>query len=190
MGNPAVFLDRDGVITVPEFRNGRSFAPRRLDDFVFYPDAVSSVQTLKEAGYAIVVVTNQPDVGNGLLDQAIVEEMHRRLEAAMPVDSVKCSYDSQDSASERRKPRPGMLLEAAAELGLDLPASYMVGDRWSDVEAGRAAGCTTIFIDRGYRERRPDRPDLVVRSLAEATDVVLARAGQPSRPESHHGTAG
>ena len=180
---PAVFLDRDGVIVVPEFRAGRSYAPRRLEDLTFYPEAADSVRALRAAGYRVVVVTNQPDVGNGLSEKAVVKAMHERLMTAMPVDAIKCCYDSQRTAGEFRKPRSGMLLEAAVELGLDLSASYMVGDRWSDVEAGRAAGCMTIFVDHGYRERQPDRPDAVVCSLAEAASVILSRrltAGDPA----------
>jgi D-glycero-D-manno-heptose 1,7-bisphosphate phosphatase len=146
----AVFLDRDGVIVVPEFRDGRSFAPRRLVDYRFYPGAATALTRLKEAGYLLVVVTNQPDVGRGLISDDVLDEMHRRLRAALPVDSVKVCRHTQEERCPCRKPQPGMLLESAVELGILLADSYMVGDRGSDVEAGRAAGCRTIFIDLGY----------------------------------------
>jgi D-glycero-D-manno-heptose 1,7-bisphosphate phosphatase len=169
----AVFLDRDGVLVVPEFRDGRSFAPRRLEDFGFYASAKQCVERLKAADYRLVVVTNQPDVGNGLVAQSVVEEMHQRLLRELPVDEIRVCYHRQDDDCSCRKPRPGLLLEAAARLGLDLSRSVMIGDRASDVDAGIAAGCKTVFIDLGYREPRPERADFVVTSLSEATEIVL-----------------
>lgn len=176
MTGRAVFLDRDGVLTVPEFRDGRSYAPRRLEDLALYPDAAASLAALREAGWRLVVVTNQPDVGNGLVAPAVVEAMHERLRALLPLDAIKTCCHAQSAGCACRKPRPGMLLEAAAELGIDLAASVMVGDRWSDIAAGRAAGCRTVFVDHGYDERRPKAPDAVVGSLAEAVRVILAAA--------------
>jgi D-glycero-D-manno-heptose 1,7-bisphosphate phosphatase len=173
----AVFLDRDGVIVIPEFRDGRSFAPTRLEDFNFYPEASEALLRLRKAGYLLVVVTNQPDVGRGLIATEIIDEMHRRLRASLPVDSIKVCCHTQDQQCRCRKPKPGLLLEAADELGISLRDSYMVGDRASDVEAGRAAGCQTVFIDLGYtNEKKPDNPSLVVTSVAQAADVILARS--------------
>jgi D-glycero-D-manno-heptose 1,7-bisphosphate phosphatase len=173
----AVFLDRDGVIVVPQFREGRSFAPTRLEDFKFFPEAAGALSRLREAGYLLVVVTNQPDVGRGLIATEIIGEMHRRLRASFPVDSIKVCCHTQDQQCQCRKPKPGLLLEAARELGISLQDSYMVGDRASDVEAGRAAGCRTVFIDLGYtNETKPDNPSLVVTSVAQAADVILARS--------------
>jgi D-glycero-D-manno-heptose 1,7-bisphosphate phosphatase len=171
----AVFLDRDGVIVIPEFRDGRSFAPVRLEDYRFYPEVSAALSRLRAAGYVLVVVTNQPEVGRGLIAEEILVEMHRRLLATFPVDSIKvCRHEAADGC-ECRKPKPGMLLEAANELGISLPDSYMVGDRRTDVEAGRAAGCRTVFIDLGYTaELKPDRASLVVSSIREAADAILA----------------
>jgi D-glycero-D-manno-heptose 1,7-bisphosphate phosphatase len=173
MGDRAVFLDRDGVLVVPEFRDGRSFAPRRLEDFGLYEAAKSCVERLKAADYRVVVVTNQPDVGNGLVSQSVVEEMHRRLRQELSVDEIRVCYHAQEAACACRKPRPGMLLDAAQKLGLDLSRSVMIGDRASDVDAGKAAGCRTVFIDLGYREPRPEHADFIVTSLSEATEIVL-----------------
>jgi D-glycero-D-manno-heptose 1,7-bisphosphate phosphatase len=171
---PAVFLDRDGVLSIPEFRNGRSYAARRLADFHLYDDASDSVRRLKAAGYALVVVTNQPDVGNGLTEQSEVEAMHSAL-AKLPFDRIEVCYHGQNAGCACRKPKPGMLLAAAAALGIDLGRSIMVGDRNSDMAAGKAAGCTTVLIDRGYRDERPQNSDHVVLTLAEATDKILAQ---------------
>ena len=173
LGRPAVFLDRDGVIVIPEFREGRSFAPTRLEQFRIYPTAAENLHRLKAAGYMLIVVTNQPDIGKGVIPFAVVEEMHRRLLRELPLDLIKMCAHTQSAGCECRKPKPGMLLAAAAELDLDLPRSFIVGDRKSDVEAGRAAGCRTVFIDLDYTEARPSNADVTVRSIAEAADVIL-----------------
>jgi D-glycero-D-manno-heptose 1,7-bisphosphate phosphatase len=172
----AVFLDRDGVLVIPVFRDGRSFAPRNLDEYRFYPEAAGCLQQFKQAGLAVVVVTNQPDVGAARVRREIVEEMHSRLAEAMPVDAIKVCFHTERDRCSCRKPEPGMLFTAASELGIDLSSSFMVGDRWSDVEAGAAAGCRTVFIDLGYvTEKPPARPNHVVKSLAEATIWILSQ---------------
>lgn len=173
---PAVFLDRDGVIVVPEFRDRRSFAPRRLQDFRFYPEAAASLQRLKRAGFLLAVITNQPDVGNGLIPRSEMDAMHETMTRELPVDAIKACLHGQADHCDCRKPKPGMILEAAMELGINLEKSFMVGDRSSDVEAGRAAGCKTVFIDLGYAEPAPSAPDHVVRSIVEAVDVIIATA--------------
>jgi D-glycero-D-manno-heptose 1,7-bisphosphate phosphatase len=170
---PAVFLDRDGVIVVPEFRDRRSFAPRRLEDFRLYPDAAASLQRLKQAGFLLAVVTNQPDVGNGLIDRSEVDAMHEIMTRELPLDAVKACFHAQAEHCNCRKPKPGMILEAATELGINLKKRFMVGDRSSDVEAGRAAGCATVFIDLGYALPAPDAPDYVVHSIGEAADLII-----------------
>jgi D-glycero-D-manno-heptose 1,7-bisphosphate phosphatase len=172
--NRAVFLDRDGVLVVPEMRDGRSFAPRSLEAFRLYPDAAASLARLKAAGYLLVAVTNQPDIGNGLVSVDVVNEMHRLMAQALPIDRIEMCPHSQTEACDCRKPKPGMLMSAARECGIDLATSVMVGDRCSDVEAGRAAGCKTVFIDLDYvSELKPASPDFTVRSIAEAADVIL-----------------
>ena len=170
---PAVFLDRDGVIVIPEFRDQRSFAPRRLADFRLYPDAAASLQRLKRAGFLLAVVTNQPDVGDGLITHSEVDAMHEIMARQLPLDAVKACFHGHGQACDCRKPKPGMILQAATELGINLTKSFMVGDRKSDIEAGRAAGCATVFIDLGYTLPAPDAPDYVVRSITEAANVII-----------------
>lgn len=172
-GVPAVFLDRDGVLVVPEFRDGRSFAPRDLANYAFYPEAADAVTALKSAGFLTVVVTNQPDIGAGLIAADTVEEMHRRLKAAMPLDAIEVCPHTRNDHCDCRKPAPGLLIRAAEELGIDLARSYMVGDRASDVEAGKAAGCRTVFIDLGYTaEPRPRDADWTIGSIGAAAAVI------------------
>lgn len=171
----AVFLDRDGVISRSEVRDGRPYAPRRLEDFEILPEVPGALAQLREAGFLLIVVTNQPDVGNGFVEREIIEKMHEEMCQAVAVDDVRVCYASQKEGSPFRKPKPGMLLEAAEKWGIDLGQSFMVGDRWSDVEAGRAAGCQTILIQRNYTEKQAENPNFTAASLEEASKIILKK---------------
>lgn len=170
----AVFLDRDGVLVVPEVRGGRSFAPQRLEDLHLYPEAKAALDRLQDSGYLLVVVTNQPDVGKGLISRITMEQMHKRLLQELPIDRIEVCCHIQTEGCTCRKPKPGMLLNAAHECGIDLKNSFMVGDRASDVEAGLSVGCKTIFIDLGHAsEKKPESFSHCARSIAEAVDIIL-----------------
>ena len=174
VGRPAVFLDRDGTLNVQAIRGGKPYAPAALDDFRLFAEAPACCRRLKAAGFALVVATNQPDVGRGTLPRSVVEAMHERLCSLVPeIDRIEVSYDSGEGPARRRKPEPGMLLDAAAALNLDLARSWMVGDRWRDVECGRRAGVRTVLIDFGYSEELPSQPDFTVKSLSEAVEAIL-----------------
>ena len=133
----AVFLDRDGVINRPVVRDGRPYPPSRLDDFELYEDAADGCARLKAAGFFLVIITNQPDVGRGTQRREDVEAMHAKLRSALPwVDRIEICFHAGERHGEPcdcRKPRPGMILRAAAELNIDLRASYVIGDRWRDI---------------------------------------------------------
>jgi D-glycero-D-manno-heptose 1,7-bisphosphate phosphatase len=171
----AVFLDRDGVINRACVREGVPHAAASLDEFEILPGVVEACGKLKQAGFLLVVVTNQPDVGRGTLKQEIVDAIHARMCQVLPIDRVEVSYDSGHEVppSELRKPRPGMLLRAARDLCIDLSRSFMVGDRWRDIDCGHAAGCTTILIDYHYTEPMRQPPHHRVKSLLEAVDMIL-----------------
>ena len=169
----AVFLDRDGVINRAVVKDGKPFPPASLDTFELLPGVEWATLALRTAGFLIVVVTNQPDVATGLQAREVVESMHKKLFDAAICDDIKVCYHTDDDACDCRKPKPGMLLEAAKEWQIDLRRSYMVGDRWRDVAAGKAAGCQTFFIDYQYREQSAERPDTVVSSLEEAANLIL-----------------
>ncbi|HUI05178.1 MAG TPA: HAD family hydrolase [Acidimicrobiales bacterium] len=172
---PAVFLDRDGVLNEPLVRHGRPFSPRRPDELVVVPGVPDACARLRARGLVLVVVTNQPDVARGLQSAQDVAAINARLRAAIALDAVYvCPHDDAD-ACPCRKPKPGMLLAAAGDLDLDLPRSFMVGDRWSDIEAGRSAGCRTVYIDRGYQEPRPTAFDHAVEDPVGALDWVLTK---------------
>ncbi len=175
---PAVFLDRDGTLNVQIIRGGKPYPPDTLAEFQLFPGAAGECARLKAAGYLLVVATNQPDVGRGTQAQAVVEAMHARLLELIPtLDRIEvCYHPGREVPSTHRKPAPGMLRDAAAALGIDLTRSWMVGDRWGDIDAGHAAGCRTIFIDHGYTERAPARPpEFTVKSLAGAVGIILAQ---------------
>jgi D-glycero-D-manno-heptose 1,7-bisphosphate phosphatase len=179
----AVFLDRDGVINANLTRDGKPVAPTRIEEFRFLPGTEDAVRRLKEAGYKVIVCTNQPDVSNGRTPRVTVEAMHALVRERLKVDDIKACFHTDKDGCSCRKPKPGMLLAAAHEHGIDLAASYMVGDRWRDTAAGRAAGCATIFVDYGYEQDGPNEPDHVVASLPEAVDIILGhRAESRSAP--------
>lgn len=173
--NRAVFLDRDGVINRPIVRDGKPYPPTTPQEFELLPEVAEACQLLKQRGFYLVVVTNQPDVGRGTQSCEAVEQMHARMCALLPmIDRVEVCYDSGKGApSEFRKPAPGMLLRAAQALDIDLPQSFMVGDRWRDVDCGHAAGCTTIFVDYRYDEALRQQPDFRVASLMEAARLIV-----------------
>jgi D-glycero-D-manno-heptose 1,7-bisphosphate phosphatase len=173
----AVFLDRDGTISKVRLVDGKPHPPARLEDFELLPGVVGAVRRLKEAGFLTIVATNQPDVARGLQPRTVVEAMHDRLKRACPVDAIYACFEEDGPDCRCYKPKPGMLLEAAADFGIDLGASYVVGDRWRDVGAGRNAGCRTILIEADYAERRL-RPDRTARDLAAAVDTILSEAAE------------
>ncbi len=173
----AVFLDRDGVLNVPVIRDGRPYPPSSLTQFRLYDDALEACSRLKAAGLLLVVATNQPDVGRGTQTVAAVEEFHRKLRRVLPViDRIETCYHAGKrfgDSCDCRKPRPGMLLRAAAAMNIDLPRSYFIGDRWRDVECARAVQARAVFIDRGYTERLRRSADFFARSFSQAVDAVL-----------------
>jgi D-glycero-D-manno-heptose 1,7-bisphosphate phosphatase len=173
MARRAVFLDRDGVINRAVVRDGKPYPPATLDAFELLPGVKSTVQTLRKAEFLIIVVTNQPDVATGVQQRYVVEAMHKQLLVEGICDDVKTCYHIDADNCKCRKPKPGMLIEAAGKWQIDLTHSFMVGDRWRDVAAGKAAGCHTFFIDYQYRERCADKPDSVVASLEEAGALIL-----------------
>lgn len=176
----AIFLDRDGVLNRAVIREGKPYPPDSLAQLELNPGA-EEFGRLKSRGFLLVVVTNQPDVARGKQTLAAVEEIHHFLGARLPIDYFRTCYHDDAENCACRKPKPGLLTEAADKYGIDLSASYMVGDRWRDVDAGAAAGCKTVWIDYGYRERGPTAPpDARVKDVCEAVrwiekDSELAR---------------
>ncbi len=184
----AVFLDRDGVLAEAIVRaDGKSYAPTRVADFVLVPEAAAQVARLRAAGFLCIVFTNQPELANGLLLPADLDEMHRRMRAAITLDDVYvCPHDKSEGC-RCHKPATGMLDDAAARWDIDLAASFVIGDRWRDVDAGRAAGCYAILIERPYSAA--SWADARVDTLGQAVDAVLREAG-PRPPATTTQTGG
>ena len=172
--NRAVFLDRDGVLNRALEREGKPYPPTSLEEFEILPGVPEACALLTQAAYRLVVVTNQPDVGRGTLAREVVEALNAHLCRLLPVDRVEvCYHPGGPVECDCRKPKPGMLQRAARELGLDLARSWMVGDRWRDIDCGHAAGCRTVLIDYGYAERLRQVPDFRCHSLLEAARIIL-----------------
>lgn len=178
---PAVFLDRDGVLNRPVIRQGRPYPPGSLGELDVYPEAAASLRRLLVARFVLVVVTNQPDVARGTQSREVVDDINRELCRQLPVAAVYACFHDDADGCRCRKPAPGLLLDAARDLGIDLNRSFMVGDRWRDVEAGRRAGCRTVHIDRHYAERSPQLPDVVTTGLAEAASWIEDRGYRGAR---------
>lgn len=175
----AVFLDRDGVLNRAIQENGHARPPDTLDEVEILPGVPEALQALKSRGYWLIVVTNQPDVARGRTSRAVVQAINALLQERLPLDQVLVCYHDDADDCECRKPRPGLVLRAAEEHGIDLSRSYMVGDRWRDIEAGHRAGCTTILVDYAYSEPVVLQPDHRVNSLSQAADWILSRSRQP-----------
>jgi D-glycero-D-manno-heptose 1,7-bisphosphate phosphatase len=179
-GLPAVFLDRDGTLNLQIVRDGKPYPPQTVDEFRLFPGAADACARLAASGYVLVVATNQPDVGRGTQSQSVIEAMHAKLQQLIPqISRIEVCHAPGNShapdvpSDPRRKPNPGMLLDAAHHLGLDLTRSWMVGDRWRDIDCGQRAGVRTVFIDFGYAEQLRAPPGFTVRSISEAADVIL-----------------
>lgn len=170
----AVFLDRDGVLNRAFVRNGTPHPPATLAELEIVPDAPNAIGDLKTAGFLLIGVTNQPDVARGTQRREVVDAINDRLLAALPLREILvCDHDDRDGC-ECRKPQPGLLIQAAGRYGIDLSSSFIIGDRWKDIETGRRAGCITVLIDYGYGEMRPDiAADSTVHSLTEAVAWIL-----------------
>jgi D-glycero-D-manno-heptose 1,7-bisphosphate phosphatase len=182
----AVFLDRDGTLNRAFVRAGVSYPPRTVEQLEVLPGVADGLAALKRCGFVLVVTTNQPDVARGQLPQSVADELNAELRRRLPViDELRACYHDDADACACRKPKAGMLVDAAAAANVQLARSYMVGDSWKDVAAGRAAGCVTVQL-RGVASNARDEqpPDAWVDTFSEAVDWIVARArAQAPSPE-------
>jgi len=169
----AVFLDRDGVLNKAYIRNGKPYSPDTIAEMIIVPDAHEALGRLRQHGFRLIVATNQPDIARGRLTRVQVDAMNGYLAKNLPLDGIEmCTHDDADNC-DCRKPKPGLLLRAAEREGIDLKQSFMLGDRYRDIEAGHGAGCRTILIGDGYGETFNAQPDATVRTLMEAAHWIL-----------------
>ena len=170
---PAAFLDRDGVLNELVYRDSGAASPRIIDDFKIRPGAVEAVRALRDLGLPVLVVSNQPDIERGWMTRASLAQMSAVLRAAVPIDDMAICEHDDCNGCRCRKPKPGLLVELAERWGIDLKRSFMIGDSWRDVGAGRAAACFTILV--GVSDARGGVPDAVVEDLAGAVAAVRRR---------------
>lgn len=170
MFNRAVFLDRDGVINKAIVREGKAYPPKNFKEFEILPDVEKALLMLKKEGFLLIIVTNQPDVGDKKQEKKIVDSFHDYLLKNFPIDCIEVCFDRNSSYY---KPKTKMFESAGKKFNIDFENSYMIGDRWRDIEAGKAIGCKTFFIDYGYNEMLHSKPDFVISSLYEAANKLL-----------------
>jgi transaldolase len=181
----AVFLDRDGVLNRVAVRNGIPYPPASLAELQILPDAPNALEALKAAGFLLIGVTNQPDVARGTQRREVVDAINVALLAALPLHEILVCYHDDGDGCDCRKPLPGLLLKAAARYAIDLSTSFIIGDRWKDIETGRRAGCATVFLDYDYGEIGPDSaPDYRVHSLSEAAAWILSHSSRRNQMKS------
>lgn len=172
----AVFLDRDGVLNDVYMEQGRPRSPRSLEEFRIDPKALPALERLHASGFLLIVVTNQPEVVRGFQTRNTVELMHKHLLNALPLDEIRTCFHDRQHDCPCRKPKPGMLLEAARTWGLELSECFVIGDRGKDIEAGHGAGCRGVLLERPYNTAADGAPDFVAPDLERAADAILAAA--------------
>lgn len=168
----AVFLDRDGVLNEMIRLDGVLVPPRTVDEFRLIDGVIGAVDRLRTAGFLLFVVTNQPDVARRIQTATGIETLHEKLRSVLTIDDIFACFHDDDDACECRKPKPGMLTDAIHRYGIDPSRSFMVGDRWRDVTAGRLAGCTTVLVGPDWDAPMADPPVLRARDLREAAELI------------------
>ena len=166
----AIFLDRDGVLNKPIIKNGKSYAPIKINDFKLYPKVVDICKKIKK-NYLLIVITNQPDVGKKKIKYSDLKIMHKKLFDKILYDDIFVST-SVSNKSWYKKPNPGMLIKAVKKYNIDIKKSFLVGDRWKDIMAADKIGCRSIFIDRKYKELKPTKQIATVGSLSGALNII------------------
>ena len=168
----AVFLDRDGTLVRTSVTNGVPVPAHTVAELDVLPGVTEALDRLRRVGFALVMVTNQPDVARGTLERGTVEDMHAWLRHKLALDEIACCYHDDADACTCRKPLPGMLVDVAERLDIPLADSFMVGDRWRDVEAGKRAGCRTILLRHAYSGTSV-QADFEALDLREAAEIIL-----------------
>lgn len=186
----AVFLDRDGTI------NEEVQYLSRVEDFRLIPGVPYALQRLKDAGFLLVVVTNQSGIGRGLYDEAALNAIHDKMHEELGVYGIAidacyfCPHHPEHATGAYRidcgcrKPLPGMLRQAAADLDIDLSRSYMIGDKLGDIEAGLNAGCASLMVMTGYGAAESSRLPAGVRAygdLQQAVEAILTLEAKGGR---------
>lgn len=167
----AIFFDRDGVINKVILKDGKPFSPRKFEEFKLLDGIRKVLERFRKKEFLNIIVTNQPDIARGLIKTETLEKMHKFIEENLPIDDIFiCPHDDIDNC-HCRKPKPGMLLEAAEKWHINLKESFMIGDSWKDIEAGKAAGCATVLLDNLYNKEV--EADFRARDIDLAMKIIL-----------------
>jgi D-glycero-D-manno-heptose 1,7-bisphosphate phosphatase len=170
--NKAIFLDRDGVINNIIVNKGLPSSPSKFEEFKILPGVRESISKLKKLNFYCILVTNQPDVSRGKIKKEIVDKMNEYIKKELDLNDVfVCFHDDEDNC-KCRKPKPGLILDATKKWNINLKKSYMIGDRWKDIDAGTKSGCKTIFIDNKYNESIKSKPNFVSKDLLNAVKII------------------
>ena len=171
--NPAIFLDRDGVINFTKIIRGKPYAPKYYKDFRIFSNTEKCLNSIKQMGFLAIVITNQPDIGNKKTSHLEVKKMHDKLYSLKTIDKIYVCPHSQLENCVCRKPSPYLFFSAKKEFNIDMKKSWMIGDRYTDIQAGNVAGLKTIFIDRKYKETLNKQISCKkVNSLIEAINYI------------------
>jgi D-glycero-D-manno-heptose 1,7-bisphosphate phosphatase len=170
----AVFFDRDGVLNDAIVKDGKPYPPSSMNELHIDEDVPRELNRLVCEGFILIGITNQPDVARGTQRREVVESINEAIMKVLPLHEIRVCYHDDADHCKCRKPKPGLILDASEDYHINLALSYVVGDRWKDIEAGKRAGCRTIWINRGYKERQPDQEDAVfVSSLKDVIDFII-----------------
>ena len=171
--NKGVFFDRDGVINRPKIKQKKPYAPRLFSDFYIYKDIKQLILKLINHNYLIFIVTNQPDIGNNLMDIKELNLMHKKLRSLVKIDEIYVCMHSQVDNCMCRKPSAYFLFQAQKKYNLNLKNCYFIGDRYSDMLAAQRANCIPIFIDKKYSETPFMNGLNVVKNTKRAVHYIL-----------------
>lgn len=171
--NRAVFFDRDGVLNQVVLYEGKPYPPASVNDLIITSDAYIALEQLKLAGFLLIGVTNQPDVARGQTSKINVESINQQLLNELPLEEIRVCYHDDKDQCACRKPKPGLMEAAAKDFSIELNQSFMVGDRWRDIEAGKAASCKSIWLKNNYLEKKPETMDYSANSLMDAALWIL-----------------
>lgn len=171
MRNKAVFLDRDGVINEVIFRGSdKPIAPWSLEEFKVIKGLNKPLTKIVELGYFLFVISNQPDISKGLVDIPTVESMNSIILDKLPITKIiYCPHEDYHNCS-CRKPKPGMLITLSEEYNINLLSSFLIGDNWKDIEAGKTAGCKTILLERKYN--KSVKAHFAIKSLIDVLKII------------------
>jgi len=172
MKNKAIFIDRDGVINRVIMRDGKPSSPWKLEEFEILPDVKECLKAFKKMGFLNIIFTSQPDISRGSLKMEELKKMHKVISETLLVDEIKfCPHDDKDNCS-CRKPKPGLILDAVKKWSIDLDKSYVVGDSWKDIGAGKSAGCKTFLLRREYNKNYQKDYDFEISNLKQMVEII------------------